>query len=186
MTTCHGRPVFPECHQRLLPNLSSFLIGRRHLHRYQLHSQKSPCRVLNLSCEPSAMRDEGHSSTPSEADITMKQWCCQTGLLTSRCLRKLCVIARTPVCIYAYSRADQKWPTLHREQGFREWKLTARSGLPPRVKLCQLSSSHGGTLPSITMLGRKRFMSMGSATLLFRSFSDDCTPHCFMMPSSGR
>ena len=66
--------------------------------------------------------------------------------------------------------------TLQREQGLREWKVTARSGAPPRVKLCQLSSSQGATLSSITMLGRKRFMSMGSGTLLFKSLSDDCIP----------
>ena len=64
--------------------------------------------------------------------------------------------------------------TLQREQGFREWNVTARSGPPPSTKLCQLSSSQAGTLPSMTMLGRKRFMSMGCGTFLFRSSRDDC------------
>lgn len=64
--------------------------------------------------------------------------------------------------------------TLQRAQGLRDRKAMALPGWPPSVKLCQSSSAQAGTLPSITMLGRNLFMSMGSATLLFRSSSDDC------------
>ena len=166
-----SRPEFAKCHERLPADLSSLLIGCCHLRSIQLRAAlqevQGPCsgkvRIRPWPAQCSLTRykqDVLHSGRSKTSCFALAAWLPLCSLTAQPSLR--------------WGRAHRHECTLQREQGFREWNVTARSGPPPSCKLCQLSSSQAGTLPSITMLGRKRFMSMGCSTLLFRSSRDDC------------